>query len=365
MKKLLLATALTALVGAASAQTVTVYGQLDVGYGETKSTATSGGVVQKSSGLTEANTAGNRLGFKGTEDLGNGLKANFVVETSIAMTQPVNFAKWDGSGHQTWSTTTYGAGSANGVGTSYNRQSYVGLASNALGEIRLGYQYTDAYLAGVSNIAGFEPTTGGTSHLHGLPAVRAALISYRSPTFNGVSVGAQFGNNATDYDNSSVTDYENKIANASVHYKRGPLSVSGVVTRIRSDLSSTAATLTTKNQGLIGGSYDFGHAKVYASLSKGDAKTNDGTASTIDYKHQYVGVSVPLNRTTIFAQVGKAKSDQGGDKINDRTLYQAGAKYDLSKRTFVYAVYGKDNEDVASTTKYDWSTYRVGMRHSF
>jgi predicted porin len=364
MKKLLLTAVLTLTAGIASAQNVTIYGQLDAGYGVTESKATSGGVTQKSSGMQEGMSAGNRLGFRGTEDLGGGSKAEFVVETAISLTQSSNIAKWDGGGHQTWATATSGTGTSNGLGTSFNRQSYVGLSNN-LGTVRLGYQYTDAYLIGVGFISGFEPTIGGTTHLNGLSAVRASMITYQSPKVGNFTVGLQHGTNATDYNNSDVTDYDSKISSVALRYNRGAFSVAVAMNQVKSDLSATADIETKKDSTVVAASYDFGRAKIFASYGDHTSKTSDNSTATIDYTNTYVGVAVPLGKNTVFAQAGKAEAEQSGAKINDRALYQVGLKHDLSKRTMLFAVYGGDNEKVASTTKYDWTSYRVGMRHSF
>jgi predicted porin len=364
MKKLLLTAALTLSAGIVSAQNVTVYGQLDAGYGVTESTATSGGVKQKSSGIQEAMSGGNRLGFRGTEDLGGGAKAEFVIETAISLTQSSNIAKWDGAGHQTWATATSGTGTANGLGTSFNRQSYIGLSNN-LGTLRLGYQYTDAYLVGVGFTSGFEPTIGGTTHLNGLSAVRANMVTYQSPKISNFTVGLQHGTNATDYSDSAVTDYDSKITSVSLRYDRGAFSAAVAVNQLKSDLSATADVETKKDSTVVAASYDFGRAKVFASYGDHSSKTSDNSTAAIDYKNTYVGVAVPFGKNTVFAQAGKAEAEQSGAKINDRTLYQVGVKHDLSKRTMLFAVYGSDDEKVASTTKYDWTSYRVGMRHSF
>ena len=77
MQKTLIALALLAAAGAASAQsTVTVYGKIDLGL-----VIDSGAAAGKSVRLSSGVTGGSRLGFKGTEDLGDGYKAGFVLET--------------------------------------------------------------------------------------------------------------------------------------------------------------------------------------------------------------------------------------------------------------------------------------------
>jgi len=115
MKKLLIATAALAMVaGTAQAQSsVTVYGVMSTGYA---STELSDGVNKKetTSSGNQANQAGNRLGFKGTEDLGGGLKAGFVYEMTLDMNSGLSDAATD------------------------NRQGFVQLSDKSLGTLRAG-----------------------------------------------------------------------------------------------------------------------------------------------------------------------------------------------------------------------------------
>ncbi|MDO9203061.1 MAG: porin, partial [Hydrogenophaga sp.] len=112
MKKSLIALAVLAASGAAMAQSsVTLYGIADV-------------VIHKDKGasaaLASGGVSGSRLGFKGTEDLGGGLKANFVLEQGLQL-----------------DTGAIGDGTAKTAGQAFSRQSYVGL-SGGFGEVKLG-----------------------------------------------------------------------------------------------------------------------------------------------------------------------------------------------------------------------------------
>ena len=90
MKKSLLAVAVAAaLPAAAFAQSnVTLYGLIDVGY-SAKSWKNNGGTTNsKSSGIQDGAGGPSRFGFRGVEDLGGGLKAEFVMEHGISADQP-------------------------------------------------------------------------------------------------------------------------------------------------------------------------------------------------------------------------------------------------------------------------------------
>ena len=120
--------------GAVFAQSnVTVYGLLDAGYNEVH---TDGARTERS--IDSSQTAGSRLGFKGSEDLGNGLKALFVLEYALA--NDINSTIGSAS---KWSATA-------------TRQSYVGLGSD-YGTLTLGRLQTAAFTWACS----YSPLTGG------------------------------------------------------------------------------------------------------------------------------------------------------------------------------------------------------------
>ena len=136
MKKSLFAiAAVTAFAGAAQAQSsVTVYGVMDIGVGGANSRVADGTTVNKTT-TTAAYDGGestNRLGFKGTEDLGGGASAFFTVELGL----------------------TPDAAQAVSTSTTQNRQSFVGLKKNGLGDVALGTQYTTVYNAVAKTDAG-------------------------------------------------------------------------------------------------------------------------------------------------------------------------------------------------------------------
>jgi len=137
MKKSLIALAALAATSAFAQSSVTMYGNFDVGYGDHKTTSRDGTAFTKTAGVMDGSWAGSRLGFRGTEDLGGGLKANFLIEQGINVTSPEAFNQRVASGgHQIAGSSTYSIGS--------NRQTYAGI-SGGFGEIRAGYQYTNSY----------------------------------------------------------------------------------------------------------------------------------------------------------------------------------------------------------------------------
>jgi len=212
MKKSLFAlAATTAFAGAAQAQSsVTVYGILDMGYvgANTRTVAAAGGVVkatQNSFGQSQQQTS--RLGFRGTEDLGGGSSAFFTIEMGLA---PQN-ANLSGSTTATdaYQNTTQNAGTALD-----NRQSFVGLKKNGMGQFAFGRQYTPIFNAGAvtdasqyANVVGnviYQGSSVGTAAGSGLGAASANggftnrasnSLTAKSDKFAGFTVSAQYAMN--------------------------------------------------------------------------------------------------------------------------------------------------------------------------
>ena len=195
MKKSLIALAVLAASGAAMAQSsVTLYGVADAGV-----TYLNG--ADNWSGVTSGNNLTSRLGFRGTEDLGGGLKANFVLEGGF------NLDNGDGaSGY---------AGAKAGEGFQFKRRSTVGLAGS-FGEVRLGRELTAAYNA-TARYDVFGSVGIGQSRLWADGGVVDAsanatavttnqrisnALTYVSPDFSGFKVGVNYGFGETTNGNS-------------------------------------------------------------------------------------------------------------------------------------------------------------------
>jgi len=166
MKKSLLAVAaLGAFASAAQAQSsVTIYGILDVGYigSNAKEGYNSKGInpqIQKSAFGNGAEQT-SRLGFKGTEDLGGGASAFFTVELGLT---PANSELSGGTAEDRLQKTTGGSGS-----TIDNRQSFVGLKKNGIGQFAFGRQYTPIFNTGAATSPGqYNNVVGDLVYLSG------------------------------------------------------------------------------------------------------------------------------------------------------------------------------------------------------
>ena len=381
MKKSLIAVAALAAVSAASAQSsVTLYGLIDVGYASSKTESRDGTASLRSRGLAEGSNAGNRIGFRGTEDLGGGLKANFVIEQAFSPTSNNIFQRSGGSGQAIPLSTVPAANQPTGFKTSFgtaaaptntNRQAYVGLSSANLGTFNIGYQYNIVYE--ISTLSGYNIGAEGVpgadrAHQFGQTYVggtRANNITYISPNFGGgFTVRAQYGSanelrNVVQANSSTTPSFDSRSTRYGLmgQYINGPLSAALGYTRLTTN--GQASRLTQ-----LAGSYDFGVVKLAGTY-------NDGRAVSGGKLRAYqVGLSAPFGAIVPFVTYGRSKDDTivTGAKVEDARQAQIGVRYNLSKRTLAYAIHGqtKDDGGLATSLASGKETRTVvGVQHSF
>ena len=330
MKKSLIAVAALAVVSAASAQSsLNVYGVADMVIHKDDVR----GEPSKPTKMTNGGVSGSRLGFKGTEDLGGGLKANFLLEQGIDLT--------------------------NGAAAGFNRQAYVGL-SGGFGEVKFGNVYT-AYddISGATNPvfdSALSPTRVWASS--GYVSNPGSNIYYASPSFGGVSGAVSY----------SLDGSKNEVVSLHVKYENGPIYV-GFGYQDQEDFAAASASADDLADKFtrLNGSYDFGSFKLLA----GYGKTNETVAA--DSTDWSIGADVPLASNLVLS-AGYASSKTDGAKRNSGVA--VGAAYSLSKRTTVYGQVAFANADaaaglrtsvVAGGTAADKNTrvLNVGIKHAF
>ncbi|MBV8036055.1 porin [Roseateles sp.] len=320
MKKIALVAALAAISAApAFAQSVTLWGRLNTTVENQK--------IGQADRKTVMQNNGSRLGFKGTEDLGGGLKAGFNLE------------------HGLESDT----GAATGGTTFWNRQSSVEL-SGSFGTIRLGSWFPDSYFSSVDRTSNHNHDTGTSSDnlfsSFGFGA-RTNKLGYFSPTMNGFnfigSVRAGEGTGPRGYD-------------LSVNYEVAGLHVAG--TYAQND--KFAASNKRKAYGLEA-DYGFGPFLVTGYYQREEV---DGFRARDIGR---VSAMYVVGQSEFHVNVGgtKAGSDaefrKGGAK-----QFTLGYNYNLSKRTKVYGFYTRtDYNDNTKTGAPDFSSLAAGIRHNF
>lgn len=343
MKKSLLAlAALTAFAGAASAQSsVTLFGVVDLGVR----------AVDNENGarttLAQDGNASSRLGFRGVEDLGGGLRAGFWLEAGVnADTGTTNM-------------TTIGTGS---VSQLFNRRATVSLMGG-FGEIRLGRDYTATFW----NHTVFDPFgtngIGAQTNLMVGPAATPTLvrannvIGYFLPAMGGLYGQIQIGLDEGDQAGNDVG-----YAGGRLGYAAGPVNVAVAY----GETKPPAGTPVTKATN-VAGSFNFGFMTLmgqYHEYKAGSAKLNN----------VMLGANVPLGNGTF--KISAAQSELNSAGKPKAIQIAAGYVYDLSKRTSLYAhvssidndsgiaarVPGGKTNGAAGITS---SGYEFGVRHSF
>lgn len=358
MKKQLIAAAMSvALSQLAWAQNnVTVYGMLDAGVVVERG-GTAGSVTKVGSGIA----GGSRLGFKGSEDLGGGSTALFVLESGIQL-----------------DTGMSGQG-----GLTFGRQAFVGLANDRAGTLTIGRQYAPHYLATVFA----DPFASGTpaDEKNLITAVSdggrmSNSIKYASPRWQGFSGEAAWSAGEV-IGNSNA----GRAAGVAIAYDNGPLALRLAWHDKNNDTATTS--LGSARNSFAAATYAFPLAKLYlaygvnkglfsstlrnAANPYGYAATPTALALTDDSTDALAGLSVPLGPHTLMASWIHKDDKTAGNRDADQ--FGLGYRYTLSPRTNVYAVVAHmRNRNGASYTLGNASdggsgnrAASVGMQHAF
>ena len=332
MKKSLVALAVMAAAGAASAQSsVTLYGVADIWFGSFKD---DNGVRQ--TGLQDGGVSNSRWGLKGSEDLGGGLKANFLLEQGFSLE--------DGS-------------ATNG----FNRTSWIGL-SGGFGEVQIGQPWNafddvsalasstfDSDLAPINTVFA---TTGAADSDNN-------AIKYITPSFGGFSGSVSY---AFGEDKTATTSASDTYA-ISAMYEAGPLVLG--LGYFNADSADTYDVGTGKVSATrLAATYDLGAVQLLASYGRGKAVVGADTTKIAEWE---LGVNVPLSDAlTLSAGYARSNWKENGVKNFKSDGFGAAVAYSLSKRTTVYAGFNNtDEEDVPSTGTTKLRTYAVGIKHTF
>lgn len=306
MKKLLVLSAIAASVAApAFAQSsVTIYGRVNVSVEKQKT-----GDVSDSTLVDNAS----RIGFKGTEDLGGGLKANFVIEHG------------------------FNAATGKAAGAMWGREATVGL-SGSFGAIRLGNMAaSDAYFATSDYVDMHNHGTGTSSDaFYGGPVVGGlqTAVTYTTPTFSGASASLQYANANANGDNPTAfaANYDLNDLHLGLGYEK------------LGDAKMTA----------VRAAYTMGAFTLGGYFEK-DSGTLDRTNIRLAGMYTQGASEFHLS----FGKAGEANDvpDSGATQL---TLAY---NYNLSKRTKVYGFFTKVNKEDAAAD--DFQSFALGLRHDF
>jgi predicted porin len=307
MKKSLLALAVVgAFASTAQAQSsVTIFGVIDAAFARISGNGTK-------TGLTNSGLNSSRLGFRGVEDLGGGLKASFHLEGALSND--------DG----------------NAAGLTFQRRSTVSL-SGGFGEIRLGRDYTPSFW----NLTIFDAFgtngvgTNNTAGMVGSPtAVRANnSIGYFLPAMGGFygQVQYAFGEQAS----GTPTRNDGNYFGVRFGYANGPLNVA-IATGQTKNLAVGGYTQTN-----LGASYNFGAfapAFLYAT-----EKTGAG-AKVTGWELSATAPVGPGEIRAAYSRYNRANS------ANDWSKFAFGYGHNLSKRTQIYTTFARVSNSGTNAT---------------
>jgi GBP family porin len=344
-KSILGAAALLALSGSAMAQSsVTLYGVVDASLENVKGT-------DSLTRVSSDNLATSRLGFKGVEDIGDGLKANFVLEHAVKVD----------------------TGAQGNTPRFWDRASWVGLSSG-FGELRLGridssigllsgntailgaQAYDDFKIA--KTFAGDKYRRVDNSITYLLPTFVPGLTSQIQYTL-AAGTSAAVGTETNDVDTG-------KGFSLNAQYVAGPFALGAGYINVKAN-----ATGSIKDSAALAyGSYDFGVAKLTGYY---DVDSRSGAAERKTLLGMKVGI--PLSSDyLVTAGISRVRNALNKSTADDATIIAIKATYNLSKRTAVYGLLTTiDNQDgsnlgvagVATDLGKNSHGFAAGVRHTF
>jgi len=350
-----------------------------------------------------------RIGFRGTEDLGGGLRAGFNYELGI-------FGNLSGDNVNTSTTavtssaSTANANTITSSGTLQTRTARLSLESAKAGRVMVGYGLTGLF----DTVTGHSPLPGNNFYgdvayssdgdasararssadnriLSG--AVRMSGINYITPSFNGFTARVDYGAGRQNYDSNTTNEYTVSQMGLTLNYAKGPLALAATAHQFKRDLSTDLTANTTgpavnnviaktDYQAFSGRYAVTSNLAVNALYAKNETQELGRTTGKSDVTQ--VGVKYDMGKTSLVAQYGKGQTDVAKltaasfDPSNvdrARSGYQVGAIYNLSKRTNVYGIYGYQDvkyklgetgtNNVTAGVKEKVEGFAIGMRHSF
>ena len=381
MKKTVLAMAVVgALPFAASAQNVSLYGRIDTGI-QSYSQTTAAGVNASATRPSNSVWTTNRFGLMGSEDLGGGLKAEFMLESGLtfsnglagrnsltsssSVSMSVSYAAIltaSATVSLTASTSTSISYSTSQDTFMFDREAWVGISGD-FGRVQLGR--VNGMQTNVDSLVSQAGNLGlvgriGTTNSDALTDKMGNSVLYTSPTFNGLSV--QFGQQmmATNTNVTMTTADGTKTTTYGANYSQGALKLGiGVADKQGA----------YEEQTNVGVSYDFGIASVGLTRA-----TYERTAIAED-QVTVVSVQVPLG-TGLFVNAALHDASTKGTSASGGKGAALIVRKELSKRTQVHASYVQVNNDAAGTYTFstlnssttvglDQKAVSVGLSHLF
>jgi predicted porin len=353
MKKTQIALAALALVAstAAMADGVKVYGVADVS------------VVNTTNGTFFAgagNNAGSIFGFTGSEDLGNGLKAAFTLESGVSYA--------DG----TFANGGYGGASYAGL---FNRQANLALGNDTV-TVKFGQQISTFVDATLTGLAG---TTGNGGFVPALNRVAGGLGGTATANLTGTNTNAFFyadlASVSVNLGGATVTAQTQVGGKTAAGAEKGSYSaasVTGSVGGINLAAAMFNEKLATGEKGsvyTIGGNTEVAGITLRGSYGSGSSTTHDGSGYALGADYS-INDALAVGYTYAKSSWNDTVAN-GGTRSLDTPGSQntIGLKYTLSKRTFTYVTFSSFGSESATINNAGGGTAKsvtsLGLAHSF
>lgn len=360
-----------AATSAFAQSSVEIYGIIDQSVSQT--TTTLGFSNNREQKLSQQSTgfqgglSTQRIGFRGSEDLGGGTRAIFQIESSLSA----------------------GDAKDNGFGS---RATFVGLSNAQIGTLTLGRQDTPMLKAVVPQLAGGANNAVGQIMWSGFsvnlddptktPVTNDGLarianqttidraVNFKTATYNGLDAEIQYGKGTNKLSRTGlVTDKDATVETGfNIRYAADKWTLNAA-NHVRTITDNSAEGDKVKTN-YLGSTYDLGYAKLSLQYAT-DRLTNAG-AHIYKNKGTQFGLQVPLaDKVAAFGSYGKGKRDFGENDDWKQTSYQLGATYSFSKRTRLYSIYGSQQlkaenvQAVGALNNGKQTQFLVGLNHSF
>jgi predicted porin len=295
------------------------------------------GAVTNSGSTNQLTSNNSRLGFKGSEDLGGGLKAVWQIEHGL---------------------TFDGAGAMGGAGL---RNTFVGV-SGGFGTVLVGRHDTPYKLGGSADV--FVDTAADAQKSTGIigsgnfDARVTGTIAYISPDFSGFHFAVATVPGESTAAGTNANDLADAYSVVGV-YKNGPLNAS-LAWEDHNDI--TDETAWKANVG-----YAFGDLTVGATY---EAQSDVYGVQGRNKDAWLVSAAYAMGPISLLAQYGDRNDDAsnataGQAGSGDLTRWTLGVGYALSKRTNVYAAYNSDESNTTTGASADATTWTFGINHDF
>jgi predicted porin len=397
MNKKLIALAIASAISApamAATGNVDIYGLLSVGVDSVQNGDNTNDYGALGANVSTHNTNrvgrfsdyASRIGFKGSEDLGNGLSAVWQIEQQIAMDN--------------------NTGNGGAFGGANLRNTFLGLKSKDMGTV-LGGRYDTPYKVATGRLDPFADTLGDYNGLVGsatsattvfttatvpvfvskkATAVSAGnyfdqrpsnTVDYISPSWSGLSVAAAYAFGA-ETATATMVDKNANLYSVAAMYDAGPLFLSAAYEK--HNFGSTGvgsmpgANNTNESAYKIGAGYSIMDFTLGALYEKTKDNFNAG-ANQLGHSTWYLSGKYQMGAVALKAAYGKANSNATAD--TGAKLYTVGADYSFSKRTTAYALYTQIKNDSNAAYNFSYnpasgigagdkpSGFSLGMKHAF